>query len=228
MALRLQISAGQMHSAAVSSSGDLYMWGYGRFHQLGFGVDEDLPTPTALPPLKGSTAGVACGALHTTALLHGGGVMTWGANQARREVAAGVPGLADGALGHCRPALAATGPASPWLAGPLRLPPPQNGVLGLGHEKNQQPKRPSRVPGLADVTQVSAGWKHNGAVTSGGRLFTWGWGGSQGEPGCWDAAAAPAPVLPTLVASLPLEHGTPPHHPCALPASRPCRHCVLV
>ena len=66
------------------------------------------------------------------------------------------------------------------------MPPPsaplkQNGVLGLGHEKEQQIWRPSRVPGLEDVRQLAAGWKHNAAVTDGGRLYTWGWGGSQGK-----------------------------------------------
>lgn len=53
-------------------------------------------------------------------------------------------------------------------------------MLGLGHDKDQQPRRPSRVKGLAEVEQIAAGWKHSAAVTSGGRLFTWGWGGSQG------------------------------------------------
>lgn len=34
-----------------------------------------------LPPLKGSTAAVACGWLHTLALEYGGNVQAWGANQ---------------------------------------------------------------------------------------------------------------------------------------------------
>lgn len=41
---------------------------------------------------------------------------------------------------------------------------------------------PAQVPGLK-AEQVAAGWKHSAAITSGGRLYTWGWGGSQGEPG---------------------------------------------
>ena len=28
--------------------------------------------------------------------------------------------------------------------------------------------------------QVSAGWKHNAAITTSGELLTWGWGGSAG------------------------------------------------
>jgi alpha-tubulin suppressor-like RCC1 family protein len=77
----LQISAGQMHSAAVSSSGDAFLWGYGKFHQLGFGDDHDRETLTPLPPLKGNTVAVACGSLHSLALQYGGDVLSWGANQ---------------------------------------------------------------------------------------------------------------------------------------------------
>ena len=62
------------------------------------------------------------------------------------------------------------------------LPCLQNGVLGHGHEQKEQPKRPSKVPGIA-AEQVAAGWKHSAAVTGAGKLYTWGWGGSQGEPG---------------------------------------------
>ncbi|EFN54346.1 hypothetical protein CHLNCDRAFT_24715 [Chlorella variabilis] len=135
-ALRVeQVSAGQMHSAAVSTAGDAFLWGYGKFHQLGFGSDEDLAGPTVLPPLKGSTAAVACGSLHSLALQYGGHVLAWGTNQ--------------------------------------------NGVLGQGHEKQQQPKRPSKVPGVS-AEQIAAGWKHSAAVTGSGKLYTWGWGGSQG------------------------------------------------
>jgi alpha-tubulin suppressor-like RCC1 family protein len=74
-----------MHSAAVSSSGDAFLWGYGRFNQLGLGDTRDEASPTPLPALKGGTAALACGSLHTLALLHGGDVMAWGANQASQE-----------------------------------------------------------------------------------------------------------------------------------------------
>ena len=58
----------------------------------------------------------------------------------------------------------------------------QNGCLGLGHQQQQQARRPARVPKLA-AEHVAAGWKHSAAVTADGRLLTWGFGGSQGETG---------------------------------------------
>ena len=30
------------------------------------------------------------------------------------------------------------------------------------------------------LMKVTAGWKHNAAITAGGELLTWGWGGSAG------------------------------------------------
>ena len=62
-------------------------------------------------------------------------------------------------------------------------------MLGHGHEQKEQPKRPSKVPGIA-AEQIAAGWKHSAAVTNSGKLYTWGWGGSQGEPGAdvWSLA----------------------------------------
>ncbi len=79
----LQISAGQMHSAAVSAEGDAFLWGYGKFNQLGLGEAEDVETPAVLPQLKGVTAGLACGWHHTLAVTHSGDVLAWGANQVR-------------------------------------------------------------------------------------------------------------------------------------------------
>lgn len=172
--VRMQISAGQMHSAAVSSSGDAFLWGYGRFNQLGLGETQDAASPTLLPQLKGRTAALACGSLHTLALLHGGGVMAWGANQASRA--------RHGWRAKSPTCRACSEPVRHNSSRCPRCPrcPLQNGVLGLGHQAQQQPRLPSRVPALS-AAQCSAGWKHSAAVTGNGRLYTWGWGGSQGE-----------------------------------------------
>ena len=56
----------------------------------------------------------------------------------------------------------------------------QGDALGVGDGEGRQV--PTRVRGLdgADVVRVAAGWKHSGAIDHAGRLYMWGWGGSQG------------------------------------------------
>lgn len=55
----------------------------------------------------------------------------------------------------------------------------QNGVLGLGREAPSSAPVPRRLPGVR-AERVAAGWKHSAALDAAGRLYAWGWGGSQG------------------------------------------------
>ena len=41
----VSISAGGAHSACITSSGELYTWGKGRYGRLGHGDSEDQPKP---------------------------------------------------------------------------------------------------------------------------------------------------------------------------------------
>jgi alpha-tubulin suppressor-like RCC1 family protein len=56
----------------------------------------------------------------------------------------------------------------------------QGDALGLGDGEGR--KRPTRIVGLdgAEIVKVAAGWRHSMAIDHAGRLFAWGWGGSQG------------------------------------------------
>ena len=56
----------------------------------------------------------------------------------------------------------------------------QGDALGLGDGEGR--RVPTRIRGLdgAEVVSVAAGWKHSGAIDHAGRLYMWGWGGSQG------------------------------------------------
>ena len=132
----VQISGGHMHSGCVSEEGRAFVFGSGRFHQLGRPTtDEDANSPIEV---QGPQAihQIACGGTHSLAITPGGGVVaSWGADQ--------------------------------------------NGCLGRGKEKDGNIKRAEPVPGVL-AEQVAAGWKHSAAITSGGKLMTWGWGGSQG------------------------------------------------
>ncbi|KAJ7525772.1 hypothetical protein O6H91_17G065400 [Diphasiastrum complanatum] len=56
------------------------------------------------------------------------------------------------------------------------------GCLGFGYKQDDYALVPKKVEGslaLSCISQVACGWKHT-AVLTGGRIFTWGWGGSQG------------------------------------------------
>lgn len=72
----------------------------------------------------------------------------------------------------------------------------QNGCLGQGR-KAQKLRTPVPVPGL-QAEQVAAGWKHSAAVGPGGTLYTWGWGGSQGEEKIEATALLPLSPLSSL------------------------------
>lgn len=63
-----QISAGCRHSAAVTSSGRLYCWGFNFYEQLGIGEgDRDYDKPTLVEQI-GPVKMISCGYFHTVAI----------------------------------------------------------------------------------------------------------------------------------------------------------------
>jgi len=75
------VSAGEIHSAAVSADGDVYTWGDGFCGQLGHGGKK--PEVSPLQVEKGgledeSISHVSCGARHTLAVTEDGEVFSWG------------------------------------------------------------------------------------------------------------------------------------------------------
>lgn len=66
------VSCGAFHTAATSESGTLYTWGQGSYGQLGHGVGQMELQPRAVFELLGTkVVHVACGRLHTVALVEG-------------------------------------------------------------------------------------------------------------------------------------------------------------
>ncbi|CAI7750813.1 unnamed protein product [Closterium sp. NIES-54] len=138
----------------LADSGRLFMFGGNRFSQLGLGDEKDREEPVEVTSLQHAVTDVACGGYHTAAVTGAGHLFTWGANE-------------YGCLGH--------GPRhAPSSAVPVRV---------AGRLAGKQ------------VLQLSCGWKHTAALASGadegegqslraatvGKLYTWGWGGSQGS-----------------------------------------------
>jgi Regulator of chromosome condensation (RCC1) repeat len=56
----------------------------------------------------------------------------------------------------------------------------------VGDQRAQERRGQDSVRQDAHTPQVSAGWKHSGAVTTDGRLLMWGWGGSSGTPSAYE------------------------------------------
>nr|CCC91709.1 conserved hypothetical protein [Trypanosoma congolense IL3000] len=78
----VRVHAGQWHSGAISSTGELFTWGIGFQGRLGHGNTEPVLRPKRV---RGALADrhvvdVACGSFHTVALTDCGSVYCWGDN----------------------------------------------------------------------------------------------------------------------------------------------------
>lgn len=79
------IAAGEYSTCALLDDGTVACWGYNSFGQLGFMPDGGYGvqgTPTLVPGLAGvDQIAMGAGSEHVCAVLHGGGLKCWGANQ---------------------------------------------------------------------------------------------------------------------------------------------------
>ncbi|ETO21289.1 hypothetical protein RFI_15915 [Reticulomyxa filosa] len=77
-----QISAGLYHNAVLSSNGEIYTWGCGKFGQIGNGFTADALEPVHINAQFGEDkfVTVKCGSFHTVALTSSGCVYCWGKN----------------------------------------------------------------------------------------------------------------------------------------------------
>ncbi|KAL4138725.1 hypothetical protein PRIC2_002229 [Phytophthora ramorum] len=75
------IAAGWAHSAMVSTTGEVFTFGWGLYNQLGHGSTQNERQPTAVDALQGLDSKieqVECGNWHTAALTLSGDLYTWG------------------------------------------------------------------------------------------------------------------------------------------------------
>ena len=183
------VSAGSLHSLAITADGAVWSWGSGSYGRLGHGDMQIQRLPKKIEALAGQRiVAVSAGLYHSLALTADGAVWSWGggtggklghsdmqsqllpkkieALEGRRVVA-----VSAGA-GH-NLALAADGGVWSWGYG-------VSGRLGHGDEQNQLlPKKIEAFAGQR-VVVVSSGGGHNLALTADGAVFTWG----KGEDGC--------------------------------------------
>ena len=74
------VASGSRHSLAIDETGKIWAWGDNSSGQLGLGHTRPVTGPTAVTGLTGRARVVVAGAQHSAALMAGGTVWVWGAN----------------------------------------------------------------------------------------------------------------------------------------------------
>ncbi|XP_050303138.1 E3 ubiquitin-protein ligase HERC2 [Anthonomus grandis grandis] len=179
------IACGSSHSAAITSSGELYTWGLGEYGRLGHGDNVTQLKPKLVKALVGHRiVQVACGSrdAQTLALSDQGMVFSWGdgdfgklgrggsegcnvPHNIERLNHLGVTQIECGA----QFSLALTKSGHIWTWG-------KGDYFRLGHGTDQHVRKPTLIEPLRDrkVIHVAVGALHCLAVTDTGQVYAWG------------------------------------------------------
>ncbi|KAK4429184.1 RCC1 domain-containing protein RUG3, mitochondrial [Sesamum alatum] len=205
------IATSGTHTAAITKSGKLYIWGRdegdGRLG-LGPGRGPDHAggnsTPSEVKALPVPVVAASCGGFFTMALTEEGQLWNWGANSnyelGRGDKIGGwkpqpVPSLKDVRIvqiasgGYHSLALTDKGEVLSWGHG---------GQGQLGHSSLHSRKIPEPVEALANerVTYIACGGSSSAAITDNGKLYMWGNAADSqlGVPGLQDVQSSPIEV----------------------------------
>ena len=191
----VQVSFGHSHSSAITSNGRIFTWGKNYYGQLGDGTTIDKSTPTEITSqfslLKDETIfQVSLSYYHSSAITSNGRIFTWGSNSFGQlgdgttidksvptEITQQFPlsekeTLTQVSLGdYHSSAITSEGRIFAWGYN-------SSGQLGDGTTTNKStPTEITSQFGLLleeTIAQVSLGVVHSSAITSSGRVFTWG------------------------------------------------------
>ncbi len=181
------LSAGGLHSCALTQAGAAYCWGGNWSGELGDGTTS---MPGVPAPVTGGLAftGISAGAsLHSCAVTQGGAAFCWGTNgsgqvgdgsttlrTAPTAVATGVAfaSVVAGQDHSC--ALTAAGAAYCWGSN-------SSGQLGDGTTTNRL--TPVAVAGGLTFTRLALGQFHSCGLTPGGAMYCWGDNNYRGQLG---------------------------------------------
>jgi len=170
------ISAGTLHTCALSSGGGVSCWGYGQSDDQAVFTSE---VPVEVPGLASGITAIAATLDRTCALSSGGGVTCWGPNYAPpsgetlpdrfvpvdlSRLSGEVVAIAPGENHTC--VLTNRGTVACWG---------DNSYGQLGHLRTTTEAVPVEVKGLASgVTAIAVGGMHTCAVTSDDEVRCWG------------------------------------------------------
>jgi alpha-tubulin suppressor-like RCC1 family protein len=179
-----QVSAGDIHTAAIKTDGTLWTWGAGSSGRLGDATITNSSTPVTTFAGGTDWKQVSAGDSHTAAVKTDGTLWTWGN---------GVNGrLGDATLTNSSTPVTTFAGGTDWKqvsAGTLHTAAVKtdgtlwtwgNGLSGrLGDATLTNSSTPvTTFAGGTDWKQVSAGDSHTAAIKTDGTLWTWGNGGS--------------------------------------------------
>ncbi len=199
----VELAAGANHACARRSDGTVWCWGANGSRQIGSGRSgTPTSTPVAVADLTGAVH-IACGSLHSCAIVTDGTVRCWGGNTlgqigdgttTMRPTPVAVPGLtgvralAAGANFTC--AALSDGTARCWG---------ESAAGQLGVTSSTPITTPSAVPGVTRVTALSAGTNHACALRDDGTAQCWGENtyGALGDPASTPVQRAPVTVALT-------------------------------
>jgi len=179
------VSLGGGHSAAITTDGSLYTWGYNNYGQLGDGTTEDSSTPVKI---MDNVRMVSLGTEHSAAITTDGSLYMWGLNNYGQlgngltenssvpiKVMDNVKMISLGNYhgggsysdltmrNHFSAAIATDGSLYMWGS---------NEFGQLGNSTTESSSVPIKI--MDNVKEVSLGEYHSGAITNNGSLYMWG------------------------------------------------------
>ncbi|HEY3834733.1 MAG TPA: RCC1 repeat-containing protein, partial [Acidimicrobiia bacterium] len=193
------VTAGQLHTCALTTAGGVECWGYNGDGELGNGTTADSAKPVSVASLTTGVTQVSAGGYHTCAITSDDEAQCWGANDfgelgdgttTTSAVPVAVTGLDNGAqsiaaggLHTC--VITNAGGAQCWGFN-------RDGELGDG--TGVESDQPVDVAGLTSgVARIAAGLAHTCAVTNAGAAECWG-DGEDGDLGDGANAMDLAPI----------------------------------
>ena len=193
------VSAGYVHSCAVTTKGKVLCWGYNANGQLGDGTTTSRTSPVAVANVGVKAKAVSSGYVSTCEVTTKGAALCWGYNSTGQlgnntTTASLTPvpvyGLGKGvkaiSVGYYH-ACALTTKGKVWCWG-------YNNVGQLGDGTTTQSPKPVAVAGLAKgVKAISVGYFHTCAITAKGAAKCWG-NNTSGQLGDNSTTDRPSPV----------------------------------